>query len=189
MKKTFLVWALTLISFCTYSQNRFFTKNGNVHFDCTTPSSPESIVGTNDKVSSIIDVSTGALEFAILMKAFSFEKALMQEHFNENYVESDKFPKAIFKGTISNMNIVNLSKDGSYPVKVTGIMTLHGVSKEISSGGTISIKGGLIVAAKSEFKLVLADYGITVPSLVKDKVASEAKITVDLVYQSMAKKE
>lgn len=189
MKKTFLSWALALISFCSYSQNRFFTKNGNVNFDCTTPSSPESIVGTNDKVFSIIDASSGALEFAILMKAFSFEKALMQEHFNENYVESDKFPKATFKGTVSNMNIVNLSKDGTYPVKVTGMMTLHGVSKEITSGGNITVKGGSIVAAKSDFKLVLADYGVTVPSVVKDKVASEAKITIDLVYQLMAKKE
>ena len=189
MKKTLLVCALALISSWSYSQNRYFTKNGKVHFDCTSPSSPENIIGINDKVSSVIDASTGALEFAILMKAFSFEKALMQEHFNENYVESDKFPKATFKGTVSNMNIVNLSKDGSYPVTVIGMMTLHGVSKEITSGGNLTVKGGSIVAANSDFKLVLADYGVTVPSLVKDKVASEAKITVDLVYQSMAKRE
>lgn len=189
MKKILLLCAFTIVSTLTYSQNRYFTKNGKIHFDCTSPSSPENIIGINDKVSSVIDAGTGALEFAVLMKAFSFEKALMQEHFNENYVESDKFPKASFKGTISNMSSVNLSKDGTYQVIVIGTMTLHGTSKEISTNGNIITKGGLIIGAKSDFKLLLSDYGVNVPSLVKDKVASETKITVDLAYQPFAKKE
>lgn len=188
MKKIAFFVVLVVIATTTFGQNKFLTKNGKIFFDCTTPSSPEKIQGTNDKTMSVIDASSGAIEFALLMKAFSFDKALMQEHFNENYVESDKFPKASFKGNISNMSTINLSKDGSYPATIKGNMTLHGVTKEITATGTINVKGGAITTAKSEFKLLLSDYGIDVPSVVSDKLAKEAKITVDLNYQPMAAK-
>lgn len=188
MKKLLLVCGLAFIASTTFAQTRFLTKNGKIHFDCTTPSSPESIDGTNDKVISIIDAGTGAIEFTLLMKAFYFAKDLMGEHFNENYVESDKFPKANFKGTVTNMSTVNLSKDGTYPVTVKGNMTIHGQTKEVTAPGTITIKGGAITNAKSDFKITLADFDVTVPSVVKDKVASQAKITVDLTYQPVAAK-
>jgi uncharacterized protein YdeI (BOF family) len=188
MKKVILVCGLAFLTISTFAQTRFLTKNGKIHFDCTTPSSPESIDGTNDKATSIIDAGTGAIEFALLMKAFHFEKALMEEHFNENYVESDKFPKASFKGTVTNMSSVTLSKDGTYQVTVKGQMTIHGVTKEVSAPGTLTVKGGAITGAKSEFKITLADFDVTIPSVVKDKVASQAKITVDLNYQPVAAK-
>lgn len=188
MKKLLFAIALTITASATFGQTRFLTKNGKIYFDATTPSSPEKIDGTNDKATSVIDASTGAIEFALLMKAFSFEKALMQEHFNENYVESDKFPKASFKGTVTNMSSITLSKDGTYPATVKGQMTLHGETKEVTANGTITVKGGAITAAKSEFKLLLSDYKVDVPSVVADKVAKEAKITVDLSFQPMAAK-
>lgn len=188
MKKIFFVIAIAVTTTASFGQGRFITKNGKIHFDATTPTSPEKIDGTNDKATSVIDASTGAIEFALLMKAFAFEKSLMQEHFNENYVESDKFPKATFKGTITNMSSITLSKDGTYPATIKGQMTLHGETKEISAGGTIVVKGGAITAAKSEFKLLLSDYKVDVPSVVSDKVAKEAKITVDLTFQPMAAK-
>ncbi len=172
----------------TFGQGRFLTKNGKIYFDATTPTSPEKIDATNDKATCVIDGSTGAMEFAVLMKAFTFQKSLMQEHFNENYVESDKFPKASFKGTITNMSSITLSKDGTYPATIKGMMTLHGETKEISTTGTITVKGGGITAAKSDFKLLLSDYKIEVPSVVQDKLAKEAKITVDLTLQPIAAK-
>ncbi len=187
MKKVIFAIALLISSSAVFGQ-KVLTKNGKVHFDATSPNSPEKIDATNDKTMSVIDASTGAIEFALLMKAFSFEKALMQEHFNENYVESDKFPKASFKGTITNMSSIDLKKDGTYPATVKGQMTLHGETKEISATGNITVKGGSITAAKSEFSLMLADYKIEVPSVVKDKVSKEAKITVDLSFQPMAAK-
>ncbi len=187
MRKLLPLVALILTTLHSFGQTRYFTKNGKIHFDCTTPSSPESIDGTNDKATSVIDASSGAMEFAVLMKAFSFQKALMQEHFNENYVESDKFPKATFKGTISNFSTINLSKDGNYPASVKGQMTMHGITKDISANGTITVKSGAITAAKSEFKLLLQDYDVTIPSVVQDKVAKEAKISLDLTYQPVVK--
>lgn len=178
---------LILTTIFSYGQTRYFTKNGKIHFDCTTPSSPESIDGTNEKATSVIDASSGAIEFAVLMKAFEFQKALMQEHFNENYVESDKFPKATFKGNITNFSTINLSKDGSYPATVKGQMTLHGITKEVSANGTVTTKGGAITSAQSEFKLLLKDFDVTIPSVVQDKVAKEAKIRLDLTYQPVIK--
>ena len=187
MKKIIFAIAI-LVSASTVFGQKVLTKNGKIYFDCTSPSPPEKIDATNDKTMSVIDPASGAIEFALLMKAFSFEKALMQEHFNENYVESDKFPKATFKGTITNMSSIDLKKDGTYPATVKGQMTLHGETKEVTTTGTITVKGGSITAAKSEFKIMLADYKIDIPSVVKDKIAKEAKITVDLSFQPMAAK-
>ena len=186
MKRIFLITALLITATAGFGQ-KFMTKNGKIYFNATSENSPETIEATNDKTMSVVDASTGAIEFAVLMKAFIFERALMQEHFNENYVESDKFPKATFKGTITNFSSVTLSKDGIYPVTIKGDMTMHGVTKQITTEGTLTVSGGAITAGKSEFKLVLADYNITVPSVVSNKLAKEAKIKVDLSYQPMAK--
>jgi polyisoprenoid-binding protein YceI len=184
MKKYILLSTLLLaLTVVAHGQNRFYTKNGKVSFDATSPSSPDKIAANNDKATCVVDVSNGAMEFAILMKAFSFEKSLMQEHFNENYMESDKFPKATFKGSIENMNEVSLQKDGTYKVKVKGKMTIHGVTQDVESTGTLAVKGGALTAGKSEFKIKLADYNIEIPSLVKDKIAPEAKIVVDVIYE------
>jgi polyisoprenoid-binding protein YceI len=165
------------------AQNKFFTKNGKIYFNATSPSSPEKIEASNEKAIAKLDVSSGEIEFGVLMKGFTFEKALMQEHFNENYIESDKFPKAIFKGNVSNISTVLLTKDGVYPVKVKGTMTLHGVSKDVIADGSLTVKDGKVTAGTSNFKLVLKDYGIEIPSLVKEKVAEQADIKVDIVYE------
>jgi len=101
----------------------------------------------------------------------------MQEHFNENYLESDKFPKAEFKGTITNNSTVNYAKDGDYTVTVKGKLTLHGETRDVESPGKISVKGGK-VAATASFSAVLGDYKVDVPTLVSDKVGKTAKITV-----------
>ena len=188
MKKKVLAIVLLISTSIAFGQSKYLTKNGKIYFNATSANSPEVVDATNDKTMSVIDASTGAIEFALLMKAFIFERALMQEHFNENYVESDKFPKASFKGTITNMSSIDLTKDGTYPANVKGQMILHGETKEVTSTGTITVKGGAITAAKSEFSLVLADYKIDVPSVVKDKVSKEAKITVDLSFQPMVAK-
>lgn len=171
-----------LVSFSSIAQTKYFTRNGKVSFDATSKSSPEQVNARNDKATSVLDASSGQMEFAVLMKAFMFEKALMEEHFNENYVESDKFPKATFKGAIKNMNEVNLSKDGTYATKVAGKLTIHGVTQDVETTGTITVKGNSI-SAKSDFKVVLKNYGIEIPGLVQDKVAKEATISVDVNYE------
>lgn len=156
---------------------KFFTKSGRIDFNATAPSSPESIEAVNKTVTCVLDAATGNIQFAVLIKGFTFERALMQEHFNENYLESDKYPKAEFKGTIANNGAVNYSKDGDYPVTVKGKLTMHGETRDVESSGKVSVKGGKISASAS-FTAVLGDYKVAVPSLVSDKVSKTAKITV-----------
>src|SRR6476620_3508149 len=117
MKKTIYTAALALISFCmiqsaSMAQSKYFTKSADITFDASGPL--EDIKAENKKATFVLDAKTGAIELAVLLKAFEFERALMQEHFNENYVESDKFPKSTYKGKITNFSDVDLSKDGSY---------------------------------------------------------------------------
>ena len=183
MKKIAIVLLLIGGSLASQAQQRVFTKSGKIMFDATSPSSPEKISAVNEKAYSVLDVSNGNLEFMLLMKAFSFEKALMQEHFNENYVESDKFPKATFKGAVSDFTSVNMQKDGDYNVKVDGKLTIHGVTKDVETAAVLTVRKGTVISAKSSFKIVLLDYDIKVPTLVKDKVANEAKIDIDLLFE------
>ena len=185
MKKIMMALTFLLSTVIVFGQNRVFTKNGKITFDATSASSPEVISGTNDKATSVIDLGTGAIQFAVLMKAFLFEKALMQEHFNENYVESDKFPKSEFKGQVSNMKDVNLEKDGTYKVNVKGKLTLHGVTKDVETTGTLTVKAGSVVAGKSEFIVQFADYNIEIPGLVKDKLDKEARIIAEMHYEPL----
>lgn len=166
------------------AQNKYFTRDGNISFYSDAPM--EKIEAHNAKATSVLDAATGNIEFSVLMKAFEFEKALMQEHFNENYVESTKFPKATFKGKVEDVAKIDFAKDGSYPVKVMGDMTLHGVTKPVATTGTVDVKGGKI-NAKSTFTLLNEDYNIAIPSLVKEKVAKEVKVMVDINYELLAK--
>ena len=176
-----MLFVLMITAFAVNAQTRYFTKNGKVSFSAT--SAMEKIEATNEKATSMLDVSTGAIEFAILLKAFNFEKALMQEHFNENYVESDKFPKSTFKGNVINIKSVDLKKDGIYPVKVKGILTLHGESKDVTADGTLTVKDGKITEGNSKFKILLEDYKIEIPSLVKDKISKDVQISLELIYE------
>ncbi len=178
MKKIIFLLSITIITLTAAAQDKYFTKTGKIHFDATSPKSPEKIDGINKSVICVLDTKTGNLQFSALMEGFEFERALMQEHFNENYVESNKFPKAEFKGTITNNGAVNYIKDGIYPVKVNGKLAIHGETKVIETNGTVSIKNGKINTV-AEFAVNLADYRITIPQLVADKVAKTATIKVD----------
>lgn len=186
MKKMFFISAMILFVTGLQAQDKFYTKNGRVVFDATVSASPEKIEGINKTSACVLDTKTGNLQFVVLMKSFEFERALMQEHFNENYVESDKYPKTEFKGQITNNATVAYSKEGIYPVKVTGKLTMHGVTKDIQADGKLIIKNGKISVA-SNFKAPLADYGVAIPSLVADKVAKTASIEVDCTLEPLKK--
>jgi polyisoprenoid-binding protein YceI len=125
--------------------------------------------------------------FQVLIKSFHFERALMEEHFNENFIESDKFPKSIFKGKITNLSAVNFSKNGTYEVTVEGDLTIHGVTNKISTGGTIEVVTGGINAS-SKFKLVPEDYKITIPGVVRDKINKDFDVTVTIKYSPVESK-
>lgn len=160
------------------AQDKFFTKTGKITFDATVPASPEKISGINKSSIAVLDTKTGNMQFSVMMKGFLFERALMEEHFNENYVESNKFPKSEFKGQVVDNSKLDYSKEGSYNVTVKGKLTIHGETREVEAKGVIKVaKGG--IGLSSTFKVPLADYKISIPSIVADKLATQASIIVD----------
>ena len=175
--------ALFLMSSSAFSQ-KLFTRDAKIKFSSDTPM--EKIEGLNKSGTCVLDAATGKMEWKVLIKGFLFEKALMQEHFNENYMESDKFPKASFKGSVTDFKAVNLAKDGVYPVKVKGQLSIHGVTKDVEADGKFTVKGGIIAAA-STFEVAVADYGIVIPAVVRDNIAKTVKIDVALTYQELKK--
>jgi polyisoprenoid-binding protein YceI len=159
------------------ASSKFFTKTGKTYFSAT--SSMEKIEATTNKATAVIDLTAGKIEVKLLVKTFHFEKALMEEHFNENYMESGKYPNAGFAGDITDAKSVNLAKDGTYPVKVKGKLTMHNVSRDVETTATLTVKGGAVVSAKSELVAKMADFKIDIPGAVKEKIAKEAKISLD----------
>lgn len=177
--KNLFSFLMLIVVFATSSfGQKYFTKTGKINFDATSATSPEKVTGINRSVTCVVDVKTGNMQFAALMKSFEFERALMQEHFNENYVESEKFPKAEFKGTITDNVSVDYTKDGTHTVKVKGKLTMHGETRDVETTGKIIIQGGKINTA-ADFAVELADYKVSIPGLVADKVSKTAKIIVN----------
>jgi polyisoprenoid-binding protein YceI len=132
----------------------------------------------------VIDLASGKMEILVLVKGFHFKRDLMEQHFNENYMESGKFPKANFVGELVNPKSLDLKKDGTYNLDLKGKLTMHGVTRDVSSKANFVVKSG-VATAKTDFKVLVADYNIQIPSLVKDKIAKEAKISVNLNLQPM----
>ncbi|MCB9304015.1 MAG: YceI family protein [Lewinellaceae bacterium] len=184
MKKTLFLAVIAILAASAANAQKYFTREGKVSFFSDAPM--EKIEALNTKATSVWDTESGKIEFAILIKAFQFEKALMQEHFNENYMESDKYPKATFKGQVVDMKKLNLSKDGEYPVTVKGELDMHGVTKSIEAPGKIIVKGGA-VKATSSFEAAVADYNIEIPSVVREKIAKTVRIDVDVDYAELKK--
>jgi polyisoprenoid-binding protein YceI len=186
MKKLGLVIATGLIVVMSSFRpdgSKVITKSG--HISLFSHTAAEDINANNYKVTSTLDPASGTMVFSVPMQGFEFEKAAMQKHFNSSkFLDTKQFPKAKFKGTVTNMSSVNLAKDGTYNVSVKGDLTLHGITKSIEEKGSISVKGGAIVAT-SKFKLVLADYKVAFekgkPST---NIAKEVELTIKMDYKA-----
>ena len=138
MKKTVaLLASFLLLTLIIHAQGKFFTKTGKITFYSNAPL--EDIEASTKTAAAILDAGTGAVQFQVLMKSFEFKKALMQEHFNSDYVESDKFPSGEFKGTIINNAEINYGKPGTYTAKIQGKLTIHGVTRDVSTTGTVVV--------------------------------------------------
>ena len=175
-KNAILLMAFVTAVSLSFAPDKFYTKTGKISFYSKAPL--EEIDGKNKTVTAVLDSKSGAMQFAVQMKGFEFEKQLMEQHFNENYVESDTYPKSEFRGSIANNAEIIYSKDGSYAVKVKGKLTMHGITQDVESTGVLKISSGNINAS-STFNVLLSDYKISIPSLVKDKVSNSIKIIVD----------
>lgn len=176
---------LFLLPTVLFAQDKYFTKSGNASFYSST--SVEDIEATNKSVTSVFDSKTGKIEFSMLIRSFEFEKKLMQEHFNENYMESEKYPKATFEGTVTNMSDIDLKKDGTYSAKVEGKLTIHNVTKEVKETASFTVKDGKI-SAKCDFKVTLKDYGIEDPTVIGKKVAEEVSVKISISEYKILKK-
>jgi len=176
----FLISALGSLKAQLYKNK---TDAGIVSFFSKAPM--EDIEATNKKVTMVLKTTTNEIQFGATMLNFKFPKPLMEEHFNENYVESDKFPICTFKGKINET--IDYTKDGEYKVTVKGTMDLHGVTKELEIPGTLTVKGGLILL-NAKFKIKVADYKIKVPSMYVQNIAEEVEVTVNGTLEPFMKK-
>ena len=148
-KRLFIIATFLIFTTPAFTQ-KYFTRDGKVKF--FSDASMEKIEAVNKSATAVLDAATGKMEWKVLIKGFLFEKSLMQEHFNENYLESSKYPNATFKGEITNLKEVNLSKNGTYTAKVKGQMNIHGVEKDVETTGTVTVSGGAV-------KIHHPDYG------------------------------
>ncbi|MDP9079226.1 MAG: YceI family protein [Bacteroidota bacterium] len=158
-------------------QDLFVCKNAKVSLYSSAPI--EDIKAETSTGASVFNAATGELNFSVAINSFKFEKSLMQEHFNSDYMESDKYPRATFKGKIDYH--IDVSKDGSYPVNVTGDLTVHNVTMKRTIPGTITVKGG-VVNMKAEFMVKCADHHIEIPRIVFHNIAESIKINVAATY-------
>ncbi|MEN9444783.1 MAG: hypothetical protein RIS47_1673 [Bacteroidota bacterium] len=181
MKKLGFILILLVAFTSTMNAQKYVCKAGNIRIYGHT--NMEDIEAKSNQAASVLDGTKGEIAFQGLVKGFKFERALMEEHFNENYMESGKFPKVQFKGTIKNPRSIKYDKDGVYPATVEGDLTIHGATKKISAQGTIEVKAGKVMVL-AKFNVAPVDYGITIPSVVRDKIAPSMEITVDCTYDA-----
>ncbi|MHA4806575.1 YceI family protein [Flavitalea flava] len=175
MNKFFLIIVLLLsVKMQGYCQ-LYMTRTGFAGFYSKTPL--EDIIAENNQVYAVIDAGNKKMAFSGLLKGFVFKKELMQEHFNENYVESDKYPKTSFSGVYTGD--IPLTANGVYKIVVIGDLKLHNVTKKITVPATLEVKDGRLIGAAS-FKLKPEDFNISIPSIVRDKIAGEMNIQVKI---------
>ena len=184
MKNTLLT-IVTILAFLFQSNaQQFITKSGNISFYSDGPL--EKIEAHNNQVNSALNTESGYMVFKVLMKSFVFEKALMQEHFNENYVESDSYPNSSFKGKVINVKEIDFTKNGTYDVAIEGKLTIHGITEDVKEKGTFEVsKEGIHGMAK--FDIAIADYNISIPGAVTGKIAEEIEISVNVMLKPYKK--
>jgi polyisoprenoid-binding protein YceI len=182
MKKITLL--LTILLSLNINAQIYTAKSGStsIHFYSEAPL--ENIEATNKSASIVLKTSTNDLQMSTSIQNFKFKNALMEEHFNENYMESTKYPKAVFKGKINEA--VDYEKDGEHKVTVTGKMEIHGVAKDVTIDGTLT-KTGSEIKLYTKFKIRVADYNIKVPSMYVKNIAEVVDVTFNSVLEPYKK--
>ena len=172
-----LLFLLLLFVYFSANSQKYSLEKSSVSFFSEAPI--ENITAQNSKTSSILNALSGEVVFSIPIKEFKFDKSLMREHFNEKYMESDKYPKAIFQGKFLNLN---LDENGEQNVRASGKLTMHGVTREIDVQGTIEVVSNQLLA-RANFLIKLKDYKIKIPQLLWNNIAQEVKVTVEFTYK------
>ncbi len=172
---------VTATSGLLHAQGKYLANKGFIGFYSHT--AIEDITADNNQVASVVDAASGELAIIVTMTNFQFEKKLMQEHFNENYVESEKYPKATFNGKIVNNSEVDYLTRGEYAVKVEGDMTIHGITNNVSMEGTVVVTETGDIVTRTKFLLNPEDYNIKIPRVVRKNIAERLEISVDILHQ------
>lgn len=175
--KYFSIILLAWVSITQAGQDVYVSKNAKISLYSSAPI--EDIEANSDAGVSVYNPATGELDFSVPIRSFHFQKALMEEHFNENYLESDKYAKAIFKGKMDQHP--DITKDGVYPVTVTGDFEVHGVKQARTIKGEVKVSGG-VVSMTSEFMVKCADHHIDIPQIVFHNIAESIRIRVAATY-------
>ncbi len=174
----FMVICMAMFGVLQHAQAQYFTTStGVVTFFSKTP--VEDISAIHKTASSVINTTNNQIVVQMTMKQFTFPNALMQEHFNENYMESEKYPMATFSGKINEK--IDFTKSGTYPVTATGKMKIHGVEQDKNFSGTLIITGDKM-NLKTEFEIALVDYKIDVPKIVFAKIAEKIQVKINFDY-------
>lgn len=174
MKNLFIV--LLLLAVSNVSAQKFFTKTGHTEFKASVETF-EPVEATNNSTTAVLNADNGEVAVLLFVKAFHFKVALMEEHFNENYMDSAEFPKATFKGKIADFDFPKLDMENQ-EYKTTGVLTIKGVSKSVETIAKIRLADDKILAA-SEFSVQPEDFGIKIPGIVRNKVAEKVNITFE----------
>jgi len=177
MKKLIKIAAILILISGNLFAQKYITKNGKISF--YSDGEVEKIQATNNQVNAALDTTTGDIVFKVLIKSFEFEKALMQEHFNDNYLESDLFPNSTFKGKVTNIITMSFNKNATFSAVITGDLTIHGITKNVTEKGTFEIKDGKIIGT-SKFNVTLSDYGVKIPSVVSKNIAQTVLVNVNV---------
>ncbi|MEN7550937.1 YceI family protein [Rapidithrix thailandica] len=177
--KTNILMLLVLVVSCMHSfaqsmeKQTMIDRNGTTSFFSVAPL--ENIVAVNNQVLAAINLQKGTVAVSMLMRGFRFKKTLMEEHFNENYVESDKYPKATFQGTIKDFTLLPFDQNGSFEAVVEGEVSLHGVTQPLSTEVQFTLTDKF-VQASTTFELVVADFEIKIPQLVVNNIAKKVEV-------------
>lgn len=177
MKKSIILFALVGLTTLTFAQKKKTTTSATINFDATTKldALPKA---ENKTVIASLNTKSGDVAFESVIKSFTFGNPKMQEHFNgAGWMDSDKFPKATFKGKITNLSAINFKTDGTYNATITGNLTLHGLTKPVNTTASIVVSGKNVTTT-SNFTIALADYAVNGPAIGAGKVATDPKITV-----------
>lgn len=173
MKRIIAITAFIALTGVAFGQ-KYKTTTGSIGF--YSKATLEDIEAKNNQVTGLLDASNGNLAYIVIIKSFEFDKSLMQTHFNDNYMQSDTYPKSTFDGKITNNQDVKYGTNGTYNVSVSGKLTIHGVTKDVTATGTVAVNGST-VTLKSSFKVKLEDYGIKNDKI--KNIASEIEVNVN----------
>lgn len=180
--KNLLTCLILLTMICAVdAQSRLIDRSGTISFFSSTP--VEDIEGINKQALAALDTKTGSVAVSMLMKGFHFKKTLMEEHFNENYIESDKYPKATLKGKIENYDAIAFLTGNNASFTVIGDITMHGITKTVEVPITLEKKGANLIIT-SEFRLTIADFDIDIPKIMINKIAREVIINVSFNFKT-----